>query len=110
MDNNQNTKVSQQQLQAKKYIEEYELEKVVSEMLNSLVHEKAKQPVVYMIKYLAGLLSDEERRQHGLVIPEPYPKGKPIVKYPNFEKSNSLLKKHLTKNLWSTIKYKIQQN
>jgi arginine kinase len=106
MENNQNnTKVSHQQLQAKKYIEENELEKVVSEMLNSLVHEKAKQPLVYMIKYLAGLLSEEERKQHGLVIPEPYPKGKPIVKYPNFEKSDSLLKKYLTKNLWSSIKY-----
>src|SRR4051812_13125909 len=105
MDKESNTKVSQQQLQAKKYIEENELEKVVSEMLNSLVHEKAKQPIVYMIKYLSGLLSEEERKQNGLVIPEPYPKGKPIVKYPNLEKSNSILKKHLAKNVWSALKY-----
>lgn len=98
-------KVSNQQIQAKKYIEEHDIEKTVSEMLNSLVHEKSKQPLVYMIKYLAGLLTEEERKQNGLVIPEPYPKGKPIVKFPELEKSNSILKRHLTRNLWSIIKY-----
>jgi hypothetical protein len=103
----ESNKVSNQQLAAKKYIEENDIEKIVSEMLNSLVHEKAKQPVVYMIKYLAGLLNEEERKQNGLVIPDPYPKGRPIVKFPNLEKtsSNCLLKKHLTKNLWNQLKY-----
>jgi hypothetical protein len=103
----ENNKVSNQQLAAKKYIEENDIEKIVSEMLNSLVHEKAKQPVVYMIKYLAGLLNEEERKQNGLVIPDPYPKGRPIVKFPNLERTNSscLLKKHLNKNLWNQLKY-----
>jgi len=102
-----NNKVSNQQLAAKKYIEENDVEKIVSEMLNSLVHEKAKQPVVYMIKYLAGLLNEEERKQNGLIIPDPYPKGRPIVKFPNFDRTNSncLLKKHLNKNLWNQLKY-----
>lgn len=99
-------KISSQQILAKKYIEENDLEKIVSEMLNSLVHEKSKTPVVFMIKYLAGLLSEEERKAHNLQIPEPYPKGKPIVKFPAFEDSNdTLLKKHLTKQIWSTVKY-----
>jgi hypothetical protein len=102
MDSN---KVSNQQIIAKKYIEEHDLERTVSEMLNSLVHEKSKQPIVYMIKYLAGLLTEDELRQHGLVIPEPYPKGKPIIKFPNMEKSNSILKNHLTKPLWTAVKY-----
>lgn len=99
-------KVSNQQVEAKKFIEENDLEKIVSEMMNSLVYEKPKQPIVYMIKYLAGLLSDEERKLHSLVIPEPYPKGRPIVKFPNLDKINNPLKNVLTKNLWPNIKYK----
>lgn len=105
MENSASTKVSNQQILAKKYIEENDIEKIISEMLNSLVHEKAKQPVVYMIKYLAGLLSDQERKDHGLIIPDPYPKGKPIVKYPDLEKSSCILKKYLNKNIWSSIKF-----
>ena len=99
-------KISNQQIAARRYIEEQDIEKITSEMLNSLVHEKSKTPIVYMIKYLAGLLTEDERKTHNLVIPEPYPKGKPIVKFPSLpEKSNSLLKKYLTKPVWSTIKY-----
>lgn len=45
----ENNKVQNQQLQAKKYIEEHDLEKIVSEMLNSVVYEKSKQPIVYMV-------------------------------------------------------------
>ena len=48
MDNS--NRVQNQQLQAKKYIEEHELEKIVSEMLNSVVYEKSKQPIIYMVK------------------------------------------------------------
>jgi hypothetical protein len=110
MENSASTKVSNQQILAKKYIEENDIEKIISEMLNSLVHEKAKQPIVFMIKYLAGLLSDQERRDYGLVIPDPYPKGKPIVKYPDLEKSNCILKKYLNKNVWSATKYNKTKN
>ena len=58
------------QLIAKRYIEENDLERIISEMLNSLVHERVKQPLVYMIKYLAGLMTEEERKINGLIIPE----------------------------------------
>ena len=47
MDNN---KIQSQQLQAKKYIEEHDLEKIVSEMLNSVVYDKSKQPIIYMVR------------------------------------------------------------
>lgn len=46
MDNN---KIVNQQLQAKKYIEDHDLEKIVSEMLNSVVYDKSKQPIIYMV-------------------------------------------------------------
>ena len=98
-------KVSNQQLLAKKYIEENDLDRIISEMLNALVHERVKQPLVYMIKFLAGLMSEEERKQNGLVIPEPFPKGRPIAKFPYLTK-DSLLKKYLSKELFTAIKYK----
>ena len=74
-------------------------------MLNALVHERVKQPLVYMIKFLAGLMSEEERKQNGLVIPEPFPKGRPIAKFPYLTK-DSLLKKYLSTELFTAIKYK----
>lgn len=80
-----NDKISNQQLLAKKYIEENDLEKIINEMINNLVHERVKNPIIYMIKYLAGLMTEEERKQNGLVIPEPYPKGTPLPKYPFLE-------------------------
>jgi len=113
MENNNNNnsnsninKVSSSQIEAKKFIEENDLEKIISEMMNSIVYEKPKQPLVYMIKYLSGLLNEEERKMYNLVIPEPYPKGRPIVKFPNLENINNPLKNILTKNLWPNIKYK----
>lgn len=104
--NTTNNKVSSSQIEAKKFIEENDLEKIISEMMNSIVYEKPKQPIVYMIKYLSGLLNDEERKMYNLIIPEPYPKGRPIVKFPNLENIDNPLKEILTKNLWPNIKYK----
>jgi hypothetical protein len=106
MENNNINKVSSSQIEAKKYIEENDLEKIISEMMNSIVYEKPKQPLLYMIKYLCGLLNEEERKMYNLIIPEPYPKGRPIVKFPNLENINNPLKRILTKNLWPNIKYK----
>jgi len=43
-------RVSSQQVYAKKYIEENGLEVIIGEMLNSLVLDKSKQPIIYMVK------------------------------------------------------------
>ena len=101
--------ISNQTLIAKKYIEENDIERIISEMINSLVHERVKNPLVYMIKYLAGLMSEEERKTNGLIIPEPYPLGQPISKYPFLQK-DSLLKKYLSKELFKDIKYLKSKN
>lgn len=99
------SRVNESKLNAKKYLEEYDLEIVISEMLNSVVHEKDKHPLVYMIKYLAGLMSEEEREQFNLSIPGPYPAGRPIVRYPKFDLSfNSVLKSNLTKDKWNELR------
>ena len=105
----ENSDISKQKLIAKKYIEENDLERIISEMINSLVHERVKNPLVYMIKYLAGLMTEEERKVNGFIIPEPYPLGQPISKYP-FLSKDCLLKKYLTKELFKDIKYLKSKN
>ena len=51
-------------------------------------------------------MSEDERKNYNLVIPDPYPKGKPVVQYPNLEKNaESFLKKHLNLANWNKVKY-----
>ena len=91
-------KTPERQLQAKKYLDEYDIENVISEMLNSLLHDQSSHPYVYMIKYLASLMTEEERKEFELEIPEPYPTAYPVVKFPHFANNcNNLLKKYLSK-------------
>ena len=86
------------------YIKNHQLEKLISELTNSLVHSLSPNPIVYMIKYLTGLLSDEEKTENNINIPPPYPEGVPIVKFPKFT-SNNLLSKYLNKENWNDFKY-----
>lgn len=91
--------------EAQKYMETYGINNIVSEMLNSLLHEKSQNPIVYMIKYLASYLTDEEKKEFKLDIPEPYPDVHPIVRYPKFDSNNeSLLKKYLSKDIYQQLR------
>ena len=93
--------------EAQKYLDEFDIQSVVSEMLNSLLHEKDKHPYVYMIKYLASMMSEEERKQFNLSIPGPFPQAHPIVSFPKFlSEKNSELKTHLTKEIFALLKKK----
>ena len=73
-------------------------------MTNSVVHSLDPNPIVYMIKYLTGLLTDEERAEYNINIDPPYPQGVPIVKFPNYKCTN-ILSNYLTKNNWYDYKY-----
>jgi len=86
------------------YIKTHQLEKLISELTNSLVHSLSPNPIVYMIKYLTGLLTEEEKTENNINIPPPYPEGVPIVKFPKFQ-SNNLLSKYLNKENWNDFKY-----
>ena len=86
------------------YLKFHDLESLISEMTNSVVHSLDPNPIIYMIKYLTGLLTDEERAEYNINIDPPYPQGVPIVKFPNYKCSN-ILSKYLTKNNWYDYKY-----
>ena len=48
----------------------------------------------------------EERKNSNIIIPDPFPKGKPVVQFPILEKTaESSLKKHLNMTIWNKIKY-----
>jgi hypothetical protein len=83
----ENNKIQNQQLQAKKYIEEHDLEKIISEMLNSVVYEKSKQPIIYMVGILSNLdqipcRTPFRRRKAKLEFNNPRPLSQRQARYP----------------------------
>lgn len=74
-------------------------------MINSLVHTRDKKPVIYMIKYLANLVTKEELELNQISVEGTLPQKVPLMNYPKFEDDcRSLLKRHLTRENWSKMK------
>lgn len=98
-------KLNKAQAKAQEYVSKHKLEKLISEMVNSLVHTKDKKPIVYMIKYLANYCTQEELEENGIKVDGPLPQRIPLMNYPEFsENCTSLLKAHLTSDLWKQLK------
>jgi hypothetical protein len=98
-------KLNKAQAKAKEYLGKHKIEKLISEMVNSLVHTRDKKPIVYMIKYLSNYCTQEELEQNGISVQGPLPQRIPLMNYPEFsEDCTSLLKSHLTKEIWSNMK------
>ena len=87
------------------YVKKIDLEKILSEMTTSLIKSQNPEPIVYMIKFLTGLLSEEEKVLNNINIPPPYTQALPIVKYPKFKNKN-ILSKYLNKETWKHFKTK----
>ena len=118
--NNPNTKPSHNSptpspSKAQLYIEHHKLEPLIAEMLNTLVYHKIRvNPEIVMIKYLASLLTPEQRAHYGIKIGEDnkdsqtvttqYIKPIPVVKFPSDAKSD-VIKRELSRELWNSIKY-----
>ena len=79
-------------------------------MINYLLHKKSKSPIVSMIKYLGGLLTEKERQENNITIPDPQIDYHPIVDLPKFkENCHSLLKEYLTDEIFSNLMTKISK-
>lgn len=91
---------------SKNIIEDYNLNPIISELYNTLIFERSKQPALFMIRYLINQLNESELSENGIEINENFikPESIPIVKYPILDQSG-LLKRHLTHTLWNSIKY-----
>ena len=58
--------LSKAQAKARAFIDEHNVEKILGEMLNSLVHAKDPQPIIFMIKYLSNLVTEQELNENGI--------------------------------------------
>lgn len=75
--------LSKGQEKAQSYIQEHNVEKTVSEMLNSLVHARDAKPIIFMvstecadrmqIKYLSNLVTEAELKENGIEVHGPVP-------------------------------------
>ena len=90
-----NTPITSKYVNTDEYLERHGIKQTIGEMVNSLLHELDPDPFVYMVRYLSTKVSDEELSKNGIDIPPPYPKGRPIVKYPNLLNTNQYFFYHL---------------
>jgi hypothetical protein len=61
-------KLSKSQIEAKEYVDKHKLDKILNEMLNSLIYNKCEHPTIFMIKFLASKLSESEQKASGILI------------------------------------------
>ena len=107
---NEKDKPSERQMSAENYLKEYNIQEILTEMINYLLHKKSKSPIVAMIKYLGGLLTEKEREDNNISIPDPQIDYHPIVEPPQFKSDcNSLLKEYLTDEIFSNLMTKISK-
>ena len=107
---NDEDKPNERQMSAENYLKEYNIQEILIEMINYLLHKKSKSPIVAMIKYLGGLLSEKEREEYKLVIPDPQIDYHPLVEPPKYAKNcNSLLKECLTDEIFADLMTKISK-
>ena len=107
---NEEDKPSERQMSAENYLKEYNIQEILIEMINYLLHKKSKSPIVSMIKYLGGLLTEKERQENNITIPDPQIDYHPIVEPPKFkENCHSLLKEYLTDEIFSNLMTKISK-
>ena len=98
-------KQSERQMDTELYSKEYDIQNILTEMINYLLHKRSKNPIIEMIKYLEGLLTEKEREQEKIIIPPPEIDYHPLIYFPNFNKEcNSLLKEYLDMNIFMSLK------
>ena len=107
---NEEDRPNERQMTAENYLKEYNIQEILTEMINYLLHKKSRSPIVAMIKYLGGLLSEKEREEYKLVIPDPQIDYHPLVEPPKYaNECNSLLKECLTDEIFSILMTKISK-
>lgn len=95
---------NERQMSAENYLKDHNIEGILTEMINYLLHKKSKSPIVAMIKYLGGLLTEKEREENQIVIPDPQIDYHPIIEFPKYNKEcNSLLKEYYTQDIFSNL-------
>ena len=79
-------KSNERQMDAELYLKEYDIQNILIEMINYLLHKRSKNPIIEMIKYLGGLLTEKEWEQGKIAAPPPEIDYHPLIDFPNFNK------------------------
>lgn len=72
-----------------KYLKDNYIEEITTDMMNSVILSQTNKPIEHMIKYLAGLMTKEERERACFEIPDPYPVSN-IVKHKKVEEQKNV--------------------
>ena len=72
-------KQSERQMDTELYSKEYDIQNILTEMINYLLHKRSKNPIIEMIKYLEGLLTEKEREQEKIIISPPEIDYHPLI-------------------------------
>ena len=92
-------------MDAELYLKEYDIQNILTEMINYLLHKRSKNKIIEVIKYLWCILTEKEREQEKIIIPPPEIDYHPLIDFPNFNKEcSSLLKEYLDMNILMSLK------
>ena len=69
--NKESDKPGESQMDADLYLKEYHIQNILTEMVKNLLNKRSKKPIIEMIQYLGGLLTEKEREQEKIIIPPP---------------------------------------
>lgn len=61
-------KLTKSQKETKIYIETHNIEKLMCDMINALIYYKDPNPIIFILKYLADQLSEDDKEDYGISI------------------------------------------
>jgi protein-arginine kinase len=102
----QNQNLNENQKSAADYIKNNNVDVLFAEMLNTLVQSNSKEPIVYMIRYLASLVDEADLKKENIKI-ENLEKIEPIPIVKDFflpEDSTVFLKKFIDSKVFDQLK------
>ena len=95
--------------QTKEYLEKNKIEKMITDMLNSLIHSKdeKEKPIIYLMKYLAMMVPEEELTSNGISVAGPFPRRYPSLIFNDFPQiSDAIVKKYFQESIWKDFRPK----
>ena len=100
-------KPNERQMKAEIYLKEYDIQNILTEMINYLLHKRSKNPILEMIKFLGSFLTEKEKKNYNINIPQPEMDYHPLIEFPKYKiECNSLLKEYLDTNIFIPLKDK----
>ena len=99
--------LSIKQRKAQDYLETYNIQEILADLLNTLVTSLPQKPIIFMIKYLSTFCSEEDLKHNNIIINGPFPPSNLAIVFPEYKTQlKNLFKAHLTPAIFTEIKDK----